>query len=279
MRTYRYTLFALAISAAVALPASALAPQLPPSGNFDLTHWKLQLPVDRTGGIDGSPAEVAPAGQLGGLTGYTRTPFFETAADGAMLLHCPARGAKTANTQFPRCELREMLDPQNHRVNWTVEGTHLLTARCKVVRLSTSGKLIVGQIHGITAKGENANPLVKLQFETRGGTSRIRAFCKKKGERPGDDVMQFPGVVAELGKEFDFSIQLKDRSIRVTVDDVAGTIPDKAAELDGSVKLDPSWDPLHFYFKAGNYNQDASRDDSAATVAFYALRLKHSNAN
>src|ERR1039458_1202373 len=72
--------------------AWALDPSKPPSGNFDLSHWKLQLPT--AGGVltcsGGSVDEEKPAQ----LAGFTNT-YFYTGSDGSMVFWAPINGATT----------------------------------------------------------------------------------------------------------------------------------------------------------------------------------------
>jgi hypothetical protein len=60
----KFTVFSLSgillVGLAVA-PAAALDPDLSPSGNFDLTHWYLCLPVDVSGGFSGRPLNIKTA--------------------------------------------------------------------------------------------------------------------------------------------------------------------------------------------------------------------------
>ena len=277
MRRLRFVLATAVLLAGLLPRVCALDPALPPSGNFDLTHWKLHLPVNKAGGADGAAASIAPAGQPNGLRGASRPPLFFTARDGAMVLFCPAQGARTATTKFPRCELREMIDPANEAVNWTLDGRHVLEATCRVTQLSTAGATYIGQIHGVTATGGSAYPFVKLKFERVAGGYHIRALCKRDASHDDDDTMIFPGVNAELNKDITYAIIANERTLKVVVDGVTGIIPQKTANADGSYASSPSWaeQSLLFYFKAGNYNQDSSRDASACSVQFYVLNANH----
>ena len=81
-------------------PARALDPNLPPSGNFDLSHWYLTLPESGAPIIE--PARMA--------AGYTHPDWFYTGADGAMVFWCPVIGGTTLNSSYPRSELREMIE-------------------------------------------------------------------------------------------------------------------------------------------------------------------------
>ena len=79
------------------------------SERIDLGHWKLTLPVDAAGAYNGHASEVA-AGQL---SSDFRSSHFRIDDNGSIEFWCPVTGARTEGTEFPRTELREMLDPQN----------------------------------------------------------------------------------------------------------------------------------------------------------------------
>src|SRR5947209_5591622 len=103
------------------MTAWALDPGLPPGGNFDLSHWKLQLPT-ANGSLTcsgGSVDEIKPA-QLAGFT----NAYFYTGSDGAMVFWAPINGATTSGSQNPRSELREEIIPSNDGTNWILYGTH-----------------------------------------------------------------------------------------------------------------------------------------------------------
>ena len=98
-----------------AFPEVPLDASKHPGANFDLSHWKLQLP-------DASATEVSAAELVAGFT----NSFFYSDPDGTMVFSCPVTGGTTSGSTFPRCELREMLDPEDETMNWTGYGTHIL---------------------------------------------------------------------------------------------------------------------------------------------------------
>ena len=125
--------------------------------------WKIQLPVESSDKV-GSVKEVSPA-EL--EAGYSDDYFFSATdeqGDEAVVFHCLVDGFKTGNTTYARSELREMLDPDDKTKNWIWEGTHTLTVEQRVTHVPASGKVITSQIHGIEKNGDNANPLVKVQY-------------------------------------------------------------------------------------------------------------------
>ena len=92
-------LCALVVILLYSLPARALDPDLPPSGNFDLSHWYLGLPVDDEGGTSGDSASISTV-EL--LSGYSNALYFYTGADGAMVFWAPVDGATTPGSSYPR---------------------------------------------------------------------------------------------------------------------------------------------------------------------------------
>jgi hypothetical protein len=234
-----------------AVPARALDPAKPPGGNFDLSHWKLTLP-------DSKASEISP-GQL--RAGRTNS-FFSTGADGAMVFSCPVTGGTTGGSDYPRSELRELVDPGNDNVNWTGQGTHILMAECKVTKIPSSQKIIIGQVHSFSG---NARPLIKLQFND--GT--IEALVKKSPNSDTD--IRFTFTSPGLSNVISYQIKMVDGVLSMTVNDVERSV--------NVFQSDPAWADQTFYFKAGNYCQDNSgAANEGAVVAFYQLSVAHENA-
>jgi len=234
-----------------ALSALALDPARPPGGNFDLSHWKLTIP-------DANASEFYPARLTAGLTNSS----FYTGADGAMVFWCPVTGGTTSSSSYPRSELRELLDPNDDNVNWTGYGTHILNAQCKVTRIPSSQKVIIGQIHSFTG---NAYPLVKLQFNN--GT--VEALVKQSPNSSADTKLFFPNV--GLSNAITYQIRVENGLLSMTVNGSNQSV--------NVFQTDPDWTNQTFYFKAGNYCQDNSGVTSeGASVSFYQLSVTHGSA-
>jgi len=227
--------------------AWALDPARPPGGNFDLSHWKLTLP-------DAGASEIRPA-QL--VAGYTNASFFYTGPDGAMTFYCPTKGGTTTTATFPRSELRELFNPADDHSNWTGSGTHVLKASCLVSHLPGTGKVVIGQIHG---DAPNSRPLIKLLFND----GRIEAVVKADGAK--DTKLAFMNV--GLNHPITYQIKLTDGKLSVDVNGSNRTVD--------VFQANPGWKTNTFFFKAGNYCQDNSRNSSAgAKVLFYSLAVNH----
>jgi hypothetical protein len=227
--------------------ALALDPALPPGGNFDLSHWKLTLP-------DASASEIMPAQLTAGFT----NGFFHTGADGAMVFWCPVTGGHTSGSSYPRSELRERINPTSDGTNWTGYGTHVLTAQCQVTQQPpTSKKVIIGQIHGY-----NVDPLIKLQSYN----GRIEALVKTKPSG-GTDVKYIFATVG-LNTNISYQIKVTDGLLTLTVNGLVTN--------HNFFATDPGWTNQTFYFKAGDYCQEAGTNSAdGASVMFYQLAVSH----
>lgn len=224
---------------------------------IDLSHWKLTLPVRASEKGEGTPLEIAPSKLI---AGYTHADYFRFDSDGTMVFWCPVSGATTENTDYPRTELREMIDPTVDSVCWAAPGTHVLTARCRVSEVPSSQKVIIGQIHGYSGK---ANPLIKLQFFK----GRIEALVKEKAKKGKDIKLTLTDVGVE--KDFDYEIRLQDGLLSVSVNGATKTV--------NVFEKDPEWASQSLYFKAGAYVQDNEGPASeGARVSFSKLMVSHS---
>ena len=116
-----------------------------PSANFDLSNWKITLPIDSSGGFGGTAVEVKD------LNGYQHSKYFVTANDGAMVFNAPVNGATTSGSSYARSELREMNGAD--RAAWNLSTGGFMAATLEVDQVptktdGTQGRIIVGQIHG-----------------------------------------------------------------------------------------------------------------------------------
>jgi len=255
--------------ACTAVPTQALDPLLPPSDNFDLTHWKLTLP---------SGEEVAP-GVLS--KGYTLPKVFYThPVSGGMVFRCPNLAGTTPNSNYSRTELREMLDPDagthSDANNWTSAIGGAMKARLKVDRVSTTGedkkvgRVIIGQIHG-----PDTEP-VRLYFHKKPGEARGRVYIASETMSGStswstDIVGNKDGNGIALGELFTYVISLEGTRLEVEIRRQRGDF------IDTYIKdIDPAYQGENLYFKAGVYNQNntgSATDYAQAT--FYSLTHTH----
>lgn len=253
------TVFVVASALWTFAPQASAASSIQPSQYFDLSHWKLTLPVDANGGTSGEAAELQPS-QLS----YYASQWFATGETGRTVeFWAPVDGATTSGSHYPRSELREMRDPYNDNVNWTVADRSSLQAKCKVRQVpSSTGKVVVGQIHGFQTK-----PLVKLvyRYSTTGKTGSVYALIKSTPAATSDVSLPLASGIG-LNQTFSYDIHVDAGVLKMRVNSDAWV----------GYRIDPAWAGVGLYFKLGNYVQaSGSSDTDGGRVAFYRLIATH----
>lgn len=249
--------------------ASGLDAALAPSRNFDLSNWKLTLPSGKEIQND----------QLN--AGFEMTQVFYTdAGTGGMVFRCPNIAGTTANSQYSRTELREMLAPEGPAYadanNWTSDTGGTLRATLRIDRVSTTGetkkvgRVIIGQIHG-----ESTTEVIRLYFHKRPDEARGRIYA---GLESADGVNSWsPDIVSNagvsgiaLGETFSYEITLAGLSLTVRV------VPASGRGVTYQKYIDAGYAGKNLYFKAGVYNQNNTGDVSDyAQATFFALEQTH----
>ncbi|WP_421762653.1 polysaccharide lyase family 7 protein [Ekhidna sp.] len=268
-------------------------PNLPPSGNFDLSKWKITLP-DQT--------EIKENELSNGFE--SENEFYTDPTTGAMVFRCRNDG-QTGGSTYPRSELREMLRAGNTSIstqgiglnNWVfsssstanqeasggVDGT--MTATVAVDHVSTTGesnkvgRVIVGQIHA-----SNDEPCRiyyrKLPNNTKGSiyfahepTTSSEQWYEMIGSRSSSASDPTDGIA--LGEKFSYEIDVVGNTLTVTI------MRDGKADIVQEVDMtDSGFADDWMYFKAGNYNQNNSGDPGDyAQVSFFTLNVSHSGTN
>lgn len=230
-------------------------PEPHPGSRFDLRHWKLTLPTNQANVYNGHPKEVGAQE----LTDSFKDSHFYMNSKGAMVFWCPVIGTTTEGTKYPRCELREMLQPGNPRHNWAMQGSHIMQAECRVLKVPSNPKVVIGQIHSDTGESK---PLVKLQYYK----GRIEALVKVSPVKGKDKKLTFADV--KLDNEIAWKIKLTDGVLSITVNGMT--------QSENMIQHDQLWADQTFYFKAGVYPQDNEGNASeGALVSFSHLFVVH----
>jgi hypothetical protein len=224
-----------------------------PGGNFDLSLWELQEPI----GEAGAPVTIGPS-KLMGPAGFHDTYFFTDPTDGAMTFWDPEDGVTTANSSYPRSELREMT-ATGAAANWMPTGTNTLSATVKSTLIPS--KVCVGQIHLGTGTPASTKPLLELYYYATGAiTLGIEATPA------GGNEVEHPVGNAPLGTKWSYVIGLSGSTIRLTIDGGAAQ----------TFAMSSTFDEEGMYFKAGDYDQTAGTSTTlGAKVQFYALSIFH----
>jgi len=283
-------LFLLNVIGSSAL-AQDLDPSLPPSGNFDLSYWKLTRPNNTERDEDAL------------INGFTKEGEFYTDPNtGAMVFWCPNNGRTTGGSTYPRNELREMMRRGDTRIstqginknNWVfssstmvnqnaaggVDGVMTATVTVDHVSLTSDefrkvGRTIIGQIH---ASDDEPCRLYyrKLPDNTKGSvyiahepTTGAEQWYNMIGDRSSDASDPEDGIA--LGEKFSYEIKAIGNTLTVTI--MRDGKDDVVQEVD---MTDSGFQDDWMYFKAGNYNQNnAGNEDEYAQVSFYALEVRH----
>ena len=121
----------------------------PPAKLFDLANWKLTLPV--TSANDPTqPLEVLQPK----LATYQLSPWFMLTPDNkGIIFRAPVNSPTTANSNYPRSELREMTNNGTQEFFWSsTKGTHTLFID-EAITATPKNKpdVVAGQIHGDTS--------------------------------------------------------------------------------------------------------------------------------
>jgi poly(beta-D-mannuronate) lyase len=288
----------------VTITEAALKASLPPSGNFELIDWKLDLPVDSSGAFSGASDTILENDLANGY----ESDFFYTGPDGGLVMRSPVIGATTPNSSFARTELREMLRRGDASIstrgagnipnenNWAlssqpaaaqsgaggVDGTLSVTMSVNnVTTTGTSGqvgRLIIGQIH---AKNDEPVRLYyrKLPSNTRGviyAEHEIAGGADIRFEILGDSSNNATDPVDGVSLNERFTYEIIANGNMLTVN-----IYNDARNLLGFADIDMSasgYDVLDdfMYFKAGAYHVNNSADPAEfAQVTIYELSNTH----
>jgi Ca2+-binding RTX toxin-like protein len=240
----------------------SLNPNALPSVNFDLSDWKLQLPIDVQGYFAGTAAEVKT------LTNYVHKDYFYTGSDGAMVLAAPVDGATTGGSIYARSELREMNGTAI--AEWSLQqGGHLsATLQVDVAPRhvdGTYGKVVVGQVHG------GDGQLVRLAWEdgtlffandiTSNGTKDVRIeLLNAQGQQPS----------VSLNETFTYHID-------VSADRLVVSVVADGQVYSSSSSINDAWNDNSFYFKAGAYlGVNENNGSGSGQVSIFAVDATHS---
>ncbi|KAI9163914.1 hypothetical protein HJFPF1_05546 [Paramyrothecium foliicola] len=226
--------------------AAQLNPSCAPGGNFDLSKWRLQMPI----GSPGSPQTISSA-NLQGCNGYTSSSYFFTGGDGALVMKVPgspstSQCVTTPNSKHCRTEFRE-----NSPSKWSPFGAvNRLFGDLKVVK--NDDEICVGQIH--IDDSISHKPVAELYYASNGrlsmGVQKCRTCTQQRSEI--DNVPK--------GQRFTYEIRYEKNVLSVSINGKAFKTLD-TFELNGPDS----------YFKAGNYNQG----DGQTEVHFYNIRVSH----
>lgn len=256
--------------------------------DIDFSDWKLTLPVDENN--NGSPDEYQPAALINNLyrTNTSIKPYMYDDIEDASIVFYTFPASSTSNSSYSRTELRELIEPSNARINWSLSQGGMLRGKLKMDSISQDSgssaqyhKTIVMQIHGIISledmetygfSSNNGPPLIKIYWKDGYIWSHKKSLVNE--ETSGDDLLDvssntWTDIKENLGyvgfEVFDFKITASEAKIEVQLNDKTPFVYE-----DTSLK---KW-PFENYFKAGNY-LGTRAEGAFSYVKYYELEVSH----
>lgn len=264
-------------------PKAELVDPVPASGAgsapFDLTNWKVTLPID--------DLEISPPEILNYSTNEVLKPFmFDDVTDKSIVFYTYPQSS-TANSKYSRTELREQMVPGSNAINWTFSQGGRMKGTLSVPEISkdaggTPHRTIIMQIHGrltneqrdLIGQGDNnAPPVLKIYWE------KGKVVVKTK-------------MLKDLNATYPESLKTDawkdapDRTFARTVGTEKFTLEVIASDGRIEVKMDDNetfvfndvhmqrWGIFENYFKAGNYLVTTDKG-AFAKVKYYKLEVSH----
>jgi hypothetical protein len=140
-------IFTVQTGANLILTGNTPLPTIYPANILDLSNWKVNLPIDDTGGQAGSSVEIDQPK----LATFAIYPFFrdDTTYTG-VIFNADCGGATTSGSGYPRSELREMTNNGSALASWSSSGeTSTMEIDQEVTHLPVvKPQIVIGQIHG-----------------------------------------------------------------------------------------------------------------------------------
>lgn len=256
--------------------------------NIDFSHWKVTLPVDENN--NGSPDEYQPSQLIN--NGYrtleaVKPYMYDDTTDGSIVFYT-FPDVSTANSSYSRTELRELINPNNSKENWTLTEGGTMTGKLKVVHVtnnpgssSTFPKVIVMQIHGIISiedmathgfSSNNGPPLLKMTWVN----GYLWAYKKSlvNENTAGNDLLDVSSNTwSDIKHNFGYvGYDPFTFKITATTGKLELQLNNDAPFIYEDVSL-AKW-PFENYFKAGNY-LGSVEPNASSTIKYYELTVAH----
>ncbi len=257
-----------------------------PSLDFDLSRWKLMLPVDKSNQLE----DEDPATPLSGLiplqinTGWlssgfnyvdpaTSTKKYFYREGSTMVFEVPWNGA--VDPEWPRSELRGMkYDGTLHKLvddNWKPDNsTHTLAGTCRIMD-NAVGKIIIGQIH---ADSGLARPAITLHVDytpisPNPSFLEVAVYDTPTSSLPGHHRLVPDLVNVALDTDIKYELTLVGTATSVTLQVKVWHNGETTPRIV-DVPMNAAWLGNDLYFKAGCYYND-TKPGVNAKVAFSSL--------
>ncbi len=214
----------------------------PPGSILDLSAWRLTLPIDRD--RSGRPDEV----EYPRLESFDHGEYFFAGNDPPSVIfraHCG--GSTSPGSDYPRCELRQMVPKKQQEIYWSTDDStmHTMRMRAAITKLpAVKQHVVCAQIH------DKDDDVIMIRLEGE------KLFIERNSV---DRVMLTRRY--ELGTPFDLKISAGKGRIQCW--------------FNGQLKMDWMHSQDDCYFKAGCYTQSNERKgdkpDAFAEVRVYEL--------
>ncbi|KKP68653.1 MAG: Alginate lyase 2 [Candidatus Moranbacteria bacterium GW2011_GWE1_35_17] len=223
------------------------------SPSFDLTGWKLTLPLMSSANSK-DPLEIRQPE----LASYQINPWFRATSDKkGFVFRAPVNAPTTANSTYPRSELREMTADGKDEFFWSSKkGTHTLFIEEAITAVPKNKKdVVAGQIHG------DDDDLIVIRLED----NKLFLARSKKNLATLDDNYV-------LGKKFTIKFVAQNGKILTYYNQNPKPIYTLEKKVDQA------------YFKVGVYTQsnceteespNLCSGDNYGEVVIYQLRVTH----
>ncbi|MDO8497558.1 MAG: polysaccharide lyase family 7 protein [bacterium] len=221
-----------------------------PAKVFDLTNWKLTLPI----GFLKHPTEVKQPE----LATYGIDPWFMVNKEGnGIRFRAPVNGVTTSGSSYPRSELREMVKDGKEKANWSSTlGIHTMTLEEAITAVPKHKRHVVaGQIH------DDSDDVLVIRLE----------YPKLYVNVDGDNVYTLDSNYT-LGKKFTIKMAVMGEETKIYYNNNPDPIYTLSKKYSGA------------YFKAGAYTQsnctreispDLCNADNYGEVVVYNVTITH----
>jgi len=251
----------IAAAATLTLTAFAISAGSTPGENFPVmeTQYELQS-FDSDGNTDEVPVINSLQDRFFYSNCYDSKHCYKGVPLGAAIFKTPSGFGSTPNSNFPRVELRATKD--------FFDGdtfTNTQTGTAYIVTAPSTNSIIFAQIHGEKTGGSE---MFKLRWQDGEVIAGVKAAF-------GDEEAKTNLIPAALKDQIGYTLTAvgTNSQINVTVTiSVNGGVP--VSKTFTYLKSN-GWSGFGLYFKAGDYNQDASNDGSEAVVAYSALNVTY----
>lgn len=256
--------------------------------NIDFSHWKVTLPVDENN--NGSPDEYQPSVLINNgyrTLGAVKPFMYDDTTDGSIVFYT-FPDVSTTNSSYSRTELRELINPDNSRDNWSLSQGGIMAGRLKMDSISidasssnTYHRTIVMQIHGIISEADmatygfssnNAPPLLKIYWNDGYLWAYKKTLVNEAAS--GDALLDVSSNTwTDIKRNFGFvGFEAFNFKITATTGKLELQLNDEEPYIFQDLSL-TKW-PFENYFKAGNYLVSTA-PSAFAYVKYYSLTVTH----